>query len=43
MENMETFFYIFASAMLAGIYCAIISIQKSLSKIEKNLAKRESH
>jgi hypothetical protein len=39
---MDTFFYIFASAMLAGIYASIMSIQKSISKIEKSLAARDA-
>jgi len=38
---METFSYIFASAMLAGIFVAVTSIQKSVSAIEKRLASRD--
>ena len=34
---MDTFFYIFATAMLAGMFVSLVGIQKSLSKIEKHL------
>lgn len=34
---MDTFFYIFATSMLGGIFASLTAIQKSLSKIEKHL------
>ena len=34
---MDTFFYIFATGMLAGMSVSLAGIQKSLSKIEKHL------
>jgi len=37
---MDTFFYIFATAMLAGMFGSLVAIQKSLSKIEKHLESR---